>query len=316
MDDNHGLTDEEYEIFLKVQDAYRQRAMGLGGGGNDIISKVIFNGENAEEFTSKFPHICMHYQVYQIFYEDYGRNRPGPDNQLRQTWDSLDSKAYRLLEKHLTDDIWSTLRDKPNMTARQIFDVLTATHLTGTVRSIATIELEMENTRMQDSDKLTSHFSKMCRYFRELECHNQPLTDRQKVTKTMCKMNRHWYEMANAWVITQPDDITFDIFRRRLLQMDIDSKSFDQSPGPQAAFAAASTVTNQPQQANFHHSVGGRGNRYHNNNRGRGIRGRSNGRNQQRPQQQQQQRQPQTCFYCGKEGHIARDCMKKDSESG
>jgi hypothetical protein len=87
----------------------------------------------------------------------------------------LDSKAYRLLEKHLVEDIWSTLRDRPNMSAREIFDVLTETHLTGTVRSISTIEQEMEMTRMSDSATLTSHFSCMCRYFRELEMHGQGL---------------------------------------------------------------------------------------------------------------------------------------------
>ena len=157
-DQGHILTDEEYQLFLRLQEAFNQRAMGLGGGQHtDILSKIIFNGHNAEEFISKFPHICSSFQVDRIFYTDNGLVRPneGPEQQI---WDQLDSKAYRVLEKHLDGDI----------------------RLTGTVRSISIIEQEMEMTRMSDSASLTSHFSITCRSFRELAIHGQALTDRQK----------------------------------------------------------------------------------------------------------------------------------------
>jgi hypothetical protein len=87
----------------------------------------------------------------------------------------------------------------------------------------------MELTRMADTATLTSHFSTMYRYFRELEIHDQALTDRQKVTKTMCKLNQEWYKLANAWVITQPDNLSFDQFRMRLIRMDADGKIFSDS---------------------------------------------------------------------------------------
>ena len=324
-----ALNEEEYELFQRLQEQYNQRAMGLGGGGDNLISKVIFNGKNAEAFLSKFPHICTAHQVYNIFYEDYGLQRPGPGND-RRDWDNLDSKAYRVLERHLSEEIWSTIRDRPGMSARQLFTILTETHLTGTVRSISTIELEMENTRMKDSDTLTSHFSNMCRYFRELAMHDQELTDRQKITKTMCKMSLDWYKLTNSWVVTQPDNLTFDQFRRRVIQMDIDGRSFQRESSNHAAFAAKFEAVGTNQQANFHHSVGGRGNRQGNDSqghRGRGSRGRTTGRGRQQGRQQQQQQDQRTqqgaqlqgdrgCFYCGKVGHIKRDCyaMQRDRE--
>jgi hypothetical protein len=130
------------------------------------------------------------------------------------------------------------------MSARTIFDIFTETHLTGTIRSISTIEQEMEMVRMPEGATLTSHFSIMCRYFRELEMHNQGLTDRQKVTKTMCKMNLSWYKLANAWVITQDDDLTFTQFRTRMIRMEVDGRTFvDSTSDSQAAFAAST----QPQ---------------------------------------------------------------------
>jgi hypothetical protein len=87
--------------------------MGLGGNiGTDVQSKVVFNGNNAEEFMTKFPHICAQYQVEKIFYQDYGLERPGPGPE-RTLWDQLDSKAYRVLEKHLDSDIFSTLQGSP-----------------------------------------------------------------------------------------------------------------------------------------------------------------------------------------------------------
>ena len=60
----HVLNDEEYQLFQRLQDLYQQRVMGLGGGTDNIISKVTFNGKNAEEFNSKFPHIATSHQVY------------------------------------------------------------------------------------------------------------------------------------------------------------------------------------------------------------------------------------------------------------
>jgi hypothetical protein len=247
----HVLTDEEYNLFLRLQEAFNQRAMGLGRGNrnDDVLAKVVFNGNNAEEFIGKFPHICSSFQVERIFYQDYGLQRPNPGPE-RQVWDQLDSKAYRLLEKHITGEIWSTLRDRPNMSARTIFDIFTETHLTGTVRSISTIEQEMELTRMADTATLTSHFSTMCRYFRELEIHDQALTDRQKVTKTMCKLNQEWYKLANAWVITQPDNLSFDQFRMRLIRMDADGRTFSDSTKSQAAFTASTRPQQQGQTTN------------------------------------------------------------------
>jgi hypothetical protein len=54
-----------------------------------LISKVVFNGQNAEEFISKFPHICAAYQVDRIFYQEYGRQRPAAGNPDRQVWDGV-----------------------------------------------------------------------------------------------------------------------------------------------------------------------------------------------------------------------------------
>jgi hypothetical protein len=258
-------------FFSAFRRRINQRAMGLGGGADNVMSKVIFNGHNAEEFMSKFHHICCSYQVDRIFYTDYGRERPGAGPE-RLVWDQLDSKAFRVLEKHLAQDIFSSIRDQPDMSARQIFDVLTETHLTGTIRSISQIEQEMEMVRMADDATLMSHFSIMCRYFRELGMHGQPLTDRQKITKTMCKLNLEWYKLANAWVVTQPEELTFDQFRKRLMRMDMDGRTFAEESSSQAAFAAASNQNFQ--KANFHHSVGGRTNNNNQSGRARGRAGR------------------------------------------
>jgi hypothetical protein len=123
---------------------------------------------------------------------------------------------------------------------------------------------------MAEDATLTSHFSVMCRYYRELELHGQPLTDRQKITKTMCKMNLKWYELTNAWVVTQPEDLSFDNFRTRILRMEVDKRTFQVQPHSQAAFATSSRQQGQhhSDSANFHHSTGSRG-RTSNNNRGR-----------------------------------------------
>jgi hypothetical protein len=92
----------------------------------------------------------------------------------------MDSRAFRLLEKHVTPKVWSMVRDKPNMSARQVFDVLTSTCLRGTTRSISQLETEMEMHRMGESESISDHFATMCRFFRELHQMDQELDDRRE----------------------------------------------------------------------------------------------------------------------------------------
>jgi hypothetical protein len=204
-----------------------------------IIPKVKFTGKNIEEFVTKFSHIAEAYKVTRILYDNYGKHPPAPDTPEFQEWTAQDSRAYRLLEKHIDPEIWSFIRDKPIMSAREVFDVLTETCLRGTVRTTAQLEYDMEQVKMDSKSSLTSHFGLMCRFFRELHQAGQPLNDRQKIVKTMTKMSTRWYRIAQDYLATQPDEIEFDRFRLKMIQLEIDNRShigYDHHNNTEAAF--------------------------------------------------------------------------------
>jgi hypothetical protein len=108
----HVLTNEEYEEFNRLRNLLNnnegfngiyganQRVMGDEQQGY-IIPKVKFTGNNVEEFVTKFSHIAEAYRVTRILYEDYGKNPPPQNTPEFQEWTAQDSRAYRLLERHV-----------------------------------------------------------------------------------------------------------------------------------------------------------------------------------------------------------------------
>jgi hypothetical protein len=94
--------------------------------------------------------------------------------------------------------------------------------------------------------------------------------------------------------------------------MDMDTRMFSDGQS-QAAFASSSRPQEQVQavQANFHHSVGGRGGVARgSNNRSQGRAGRgSGGRGAS-----QQRTNSGSCHYCGKQGHFKRECRLRQLE--
>lgn len=235
-----------------------------------IVSKVPYDGSNTEAFVSKFRHLAEAYKVSPIFFNDYGRNPPALDHRDFAAWASMDSKAFRLLEKSVTDEIWSLVRDRQEMSARDVYDVLARTCLRGTVRSTAQIEYDMEVTRMDGKATVSSHISTMCRFFRELEQSGHPLNDEQKIVKSMAKMSERWYRLADDFMATRDGDTSFDVFRMKMIKMEVDSRYFRSSrfEGTESSFT--SRVTNrqnnqnrgdqqQQQATNFHSAIGSRG---------------------------------------------------------
>jgi hypothetical protein len=115
----HILSDEEYEEFQRLRDIVLANANDQGvnhtKGGNQRVNglnqaavyhpstlpKVIYDGHNSEEFVSKFRHIAEAYKISKVLYEDYGSNPPQPDDEAFAEWVELDSRAYRVLEKHI-----------------------------------------------------------------------------------------------------------------------------------------------------------------------------------------------------------------------
>jgi hypothetical protein len=78
---------------------------------------------------------------------------------------------------------------------------------------------------MDNKSTLASHFGIMCRFFRELHQAGHQLTDRQKIIKTMTKMSTKWYKVAHDYMATQPEDLPFDRFRMKMIQLEIDTRS-------------------------------------------------------------------------------------------
>jgi hypothetical protein len=256
------LTEEEYQEIMRVREFMQQRAMGLDAAAphhSSFISKVKFNGENIEEFESSFRHVAEVYKVSKIFYEDYGRNKPAHNHRDYPEWAALNSTAFGLLERQVEPMIWSSLRDVPDMTAREVYDVLQQTCLRTTLRGLTTIQYEMEMVRMPDNATLSSHFGIMCKFFRELHHHGQILDDRTKIIKTMTKMSTDWYTQAHDWVQQQGEDLTFTVFRAKMLQREHDGRTRTSPTAPNAAFVhqtqetalAVSSQRTQYQQNNF-----------------------------------------------------------------
>lgn len=281
MDPNaRTLTEEEYLEFVRMREIFNQRAMGLDTSQphhTTYLSKVKFNGENIEEFESSFRHVAEAYKVSRIFYEDYGINKPPANHRDYAEWASLNSTAFGLLERQVEPVIWSSLRDVPDMTARQVYDVLQQTCLRTTLRGLTTIQYEMEMVRMPEQSNLSSHFGIMCKYFRELHHHGQILDDRTKIIKTMTKMSTDWYRLSHDWVQQQGDDLTFAAFRAKMLQMEHDGRSRTNPNPPNAAFMhqqqeTALAVSSQREQYHQDNFRGGR----HSNRGNRAHRGRNN----------------------------------------
>ena len=107
-----------------------------------------------------------------------------------------DSETYRLLERSVSDKIWSLIRDRTDMTAaRQTFEHLKETCLSTTLRSKTQIGKSMETHRIKDGETLTDHIATMCRFFRELHIAGVDLDDETKIVKTMCKVSLDWYKL-------------------------------------------------------------------------------------------------------------------------
>jgi hypothetical protein len=113
------------------------------------------------------------------------------------------------------------------MTARQVFDVFTETCLKGSVRSTAKIEKDMKNTRQGPNETVAQHISNMCTYFRTLHLIGSPLNDSRKVVETSTTMNEKWWRIADDYLAMQPDDISFDKFRMKMVQLEQDASLHD-----------------------------------------------------------------------------------------
>jgi hypothetical protein len=106
--DEITLTREEYLMFQQIQEQFNQRVMGLGEKRHQIVSKLIYDKSNAEEFLSKFPHIASAYKVDRIFYTDYGLHRScsWAIQVVRPGWHWI-QRHFRVLEKHVNKETWS-----------------------------------------------------------------------------------------------------------------------------------------------------------------------------------------------------------------
>ena len=130
-----------YNDEAKGGDDYQnQRAMGEGqdlpgSRFEPYNTRFKFTGTNTEEFLGKFKHAAEAMQVSEIFETDYGLLPPARGHNDYPRWKSLDSRAYRLLEKHDDSFIFSMLRDRPDMKAREIYDLLDRSFFRGTTRS-------------------------------------------------------------------------------------------------------------------------------------------------------------------------------------
>ena len=148
----YELTADEFAEYQRLRDGENQRVMGPNSKRVPLLTKVTFNGKNKEEFLSKFSHLAEAYGVADIFFTEYGLHQPGLNHQGRAAWVAKDSTAYLLLERSVSDKIWSLIRDTPDMTARQVFDNLQETCLRTTVRSKTQVEKAMETHRMKDGE--------------------------------------------------------------------------------------------------------------------------------------------------------------------
>lgn len=121
--ERRAMTEEDYDELMRLRERFLaandeekvgegrdQRAMGLGELQENLPalynSRFKFTGKNAEEFLSKFRHACEAMKVTRIFYEDYGLHKPNMNDPTYPTWSADDSRAFRLLERHLDSDIW------------------------------------------------------------------------------------------------------------------------------------------------------------------------------------------------------------------
>ena len=327
------MTEEDYDELMRLRERFLaandeekvgegrdQRAMGLGELQENLPalynSRFKFTGKNAEEFLSKFRHACEAMKVTRIFYEDYGLHKPNMNDPTYPTWSADDSRAFRLLERHLDSDIWSALRDGTDKTARQVFDLLDRAMLRGTVRTTAKIQQEMENVKMGPNDTLASHFGEMCSYFRRLHQSGHNLTDAEKIVKSMHKMNQRWIDRADEFIATR-DELTFDEFRIKMLQLEISSDATAKRQANEAAFAATDSI-------NFHSSNGSgkqqdRHKKQHKG--GRGGRGRyqsksKGNREHSRDRESSSEDNGKVrCSKCCGFGHTAGQCPSKNSQS-
>ena len=70
-----------------------QRAMGFDEGQHFTPGKYEtynarfrFTGQNIEEFQSRFKHACKAMQVADIFFTNYGSDRPNANTEQYRTW--------------------------------------------------------------------------------------------------------------------------------------------------------------------------------------------------------------------------------------
>ena len=200
--------------------------------------------------------------------------------------DKLDEKAMATIFLALSDDVLYNVTNEP--TTKQVWDKLTSIYAMASAVNKVLIMKKLDKLKMREGEAMTNHLNEFNTLINQENLVGMTQDNENKVVLLLCSLPNRWdgLVIVVSTSASSTKKLVFDEVSATLLSKDLRRKNDEPSSGNTLTMVSTK-------------------------NRGRSqYRDRNNYNQRSQSGRRSQSRRQNGCYFCGKAGHVKKDCRK------